>query len=43
MLDTLNARPAQARAGELGRIDFLHPLRDELSRRESVAMQRRLR
>ncbi|MEV4895105.1 ATP-binding protein [Nonomuraea sp. NPDC055795] len=44
MLDTLDARLAQARAGELGHIDFLQVLcEDELSRRDTVAMQRRLR
>ncbi|SPL88341.1 Mobile element protein [[Actinomadura] parvosata subsp. kistnae] len=44
MLDTLDARLAQARAGELGHVDFLQVLcEDEISRRDSVAMQRRLR
>lgn len=44
MLDTLDARLAQARAGELGHIDFLQVLcEDEISRRDTTAMQRRLR
>lgn len=44
MLDTLEARLAQAHAGELGHIDFLQVLcEDEISRRESTAMARRLR
>ncbi|MFE3454901.1 ATP-binding protein [Nonomuraea sp. NPDC059194] len=44
MLDTLEARLAQARAGELGHIDFLQVLcEDEISRRESAAIARRQR
>ena len=44
MLDTLDARLAQARAGELGHLDFLQVLcHDEISRREQTAMGRRLR
>ncbi len=44
MLETLDARLAQARAGELGHLDFLQVLcHDEITRRESVAMSRRLR
>ena len=44
MLDTLDARLAQARAGELGHLEFLHILcADELARREAAALERRLR
>jgi DNA replication protein DnaC len=44
MLATIDARLAQARAGELGHIDFLQVLcEDEISRRESMSMTRRLR
>ena len=44
MLDTLDARLAQARAGELGHLDFLQVLcHDEISRRDSQAAHRRLR
>jgi DNA replication protein DnaC len=44
MLDTLDARLAQARAGELGHLDFLQVLcHDEITRRESTAIGRRLR
>src|ERR1035438_8528942 len=44
MLATIDARLAQARAGELGHIEFLQVLcEDEISRRDSTAMQRRLR
>jgi DNA replication protein DnaC len=44
MLDTLDARLAQARAGELGHLDFLQVLcHDEIARRETLAMSRRLR
>ena len=44
MLATIEARLAQARAGELGHIEFLQVLcKDEISRRDTVAMQRRLR
>jgi hypothetical protein len=44
MLETLDARLAQARAGELGHIEFLQVLcHDEIARRESQAIARRLR
>jgi DNA replication protein DnaC len=44
MLQTLEARLAQARAGELGHIEFLQVLcHDEIARRESQAITRRLR
>ena len=44
MLHTLDARLAQAHAGELGHLDFLQVLcHDEISRRETMSMQRRLR
>jgi DNA replication protein DnaC len=44
MLTTLDARLAQARAGELGHLEFLQVLcHDEITRRDAVAMQRRLR
>ncbi len=44
MLYTLDARLAQARAGELGHLDFLQVLcEDEISRRETLSMARRLR
>ena len=44
MLATLDARLAQAHAGELGHLDFLQVLcQDEVSRRESVSLQRRVR
>src|SRR5690242_5282685 len=44
MLDTLDARLAQARAGELGHLEFLQVLcHDEITRRESVSMSRRIR
>jgi DNA replication protein DnaC len=43
MLATIEARLAQARAGELGHIDFLQVLcEDEITRRETTAMSRRL-
>lgn len=43
MLDTLDARLSQARAGELGHLEFLQVLcHDEISRREQTAMGRRL-
>nr|WP_282089351.1 ATP-binding protein [Streptomyces tendae] len=43
MLETLDARLAQAHGGELGHLDFLHVLcQDEITRRETVAFQRRL-
>ena len=42
MLDTLDARLAQARAGDLGHLDFLQVLcQDEISRRETTSLQRR--
>ena len=44
MLDTLDARLTQARAGELGHLEFLQVLcLDEICRREQVGMARRLR
>jgi DNA replication protein DnaC len=44
MLETLDARLAQARAGELGHLEFLQVLcHDEITRRETTAMARRLR
>jgi DNA replication protein DnaC len=44
MLDTIEARLAQARAGELGHIDFLQVLcEDEISRRQATSITRRLR
>jgi len=44
MLDTLDARLAQAHAGELGHLDFLQVLcQDEASRRESMSLARRIR
>jgi DNA replication protein DnaC len=44
MLETLEARLVQARAGELGHIEFLQVLcHDEIARRESTAMGRRIR
>ena len=44
MLDTLEARLAQANAGELGYVEFLQVLcEDELARREATAVSRRLR
>jgi DNA replication protein DnaC len=44
MLQTLEARLVQARAGELGHIEFLQVLcHDEIARRESQAITRRLR
>ena len=44
MLDTLDARLAQARAGELGHLEFLQVLcHDEISRRETLPLSRRLR
>jgi DNA replication protein DnaC len=43
MLATIEARLAQARAGELGHIDFLQVLcEDEITRRETMSMARRL-
>jgi len=44
MLETLDARLTQARAGELGHLDFLQVLcHDEISRRDTQAITRRLR
>ena len=44
MLETLDARLAQAHAGELGHLDFLQVLcQDEISRRATMALARRLR
>ena len=44
MLATLDARLAQARAGELGHLDFLQVLcEDEITRRETVSLAKRLR
>jgi DNA replication protein DnaC len=44
MLHTLDARLAQARAGELGHLEFLQVLcHDEINRREATAAGRRLR
>ena len=44
MLETIEARLAQARAGELGHIEFLQVLcEDEITRRASTAIARRLR
>jgi len=43
MLDTLDARLAEARAGTLGHVEFLQVLcQDELSRRDAAAVARRL-
>jgi DNA replication protein DnaC len=43
MLETLDARLTQAQGGELGHLDFLQVLcQDEITRRETVAFQRRL-
>jgi DNA replication protein DnaC len=44
MADTLEARVAQARAGELGHLEFLHALLvDEIERRDAAALDRRIR
>jgi DNA replication protein DnaC len=44
MLDTLDARVAQARAGELGHVEFLAMLcQDEITRRDATAIDRRVR
>jgi len=44
MLDTLDARLAQAHAGELGHLDFLQVLcQDEINRRDSMSLSRRIR
>lgn len=43
MLETLDARLAQAHGGELGHLEFLQVLcQDEIARRETVALGRRL-
>ena len=42
MLDTLDARLAQAQAGELGHLEFLQTLcEDEIARRDATAITRR--
>ena len=44
MLETIEARLAQARAGELGHIEFLQVLcEDEITRRQAMSIHRRLR
>ena len=44
MLDTLDARLGQARAGELGHLEFLQVLcEDEINRRDAAALMRRVR
>jgi DNA replication protein DnaC len=44
MLHTLDARLTQAQAGELGHLEFLQVLcHDEITRRETMSIQRRLR
>ena len=44
MLETLDARLAQTRAGTLGHLEFLQVLcEDEIGRRESAALTRRIR
>ena len=44
MLDTLDARLAEAQAGTLGHVEFLQTLcQDELARRDAAAVDRRLR
>ena len=44
MLDTLQARLAQAHAGELGHLEFLATLcQDEITRRDAAALERRIR
>jgi DNA replication protein DnaC len=44
MLDTLEARLAQARAGELGHLEFLQVLcEDEIARRHAKALRERVR
>jgi DNA replication protein DnaC len=43
MLQTLDARLAQAHAGDLGHLDFLQVLcHDEITRRDTMSMQRRI-
>jgi DNA replication protein DnaC len=44
MLDTVEARLAQARAGELGHLEFLQVLcEDEIARRDAASVIRRVR
>jgi DNA replication protein DnaC len=44
MLDTLDARLAQAQAGQLGHLEFLQVLcEDEIGRRDATAISRRIR
>jgi DNA replication protein DnaC len=44
MLDTLEARLAQAHAGQLGHLEFLQTLcQDEITRRDAAALTRRVR
>ena len=44
MLDTLDARLAQAQAGQLGHLEFLQVLcEDEIARRDATAITRRIR
>src|SRR5260370_2913189 len=44
MLDAIDAGLAQARAGEIGHIEFLQALcEDEISRRQAMSIHRRLR
>jgi DNA replication protein DnaC len=44
MLDTLEARLAQAHGGDLGHLEFLQALcEDEIARRDAAALERRLR
>jgi len=44
MLDTLEARLAQAHAGDLGHLEFLQTLcQDEISRRDAAALDRRVK
>lgn len=44
MLQTLDARLAQAHAGDLGHLEFLQVLcHDEITRRDTMSMQRRIR
>jgi DNA replication protein DnaC len=44
MLDTLDARLSQARAGQLGHLEFLAMLcEDEIARRDTAALDRRLK
>lgn len=44
MLDTIEARLVQARAGDLGHLEFLQVLcEDELTRRDAAVVSRRVR